>query len=275
MYYIYCYINKINNHKYVGQTNNLQRRIREHKSCAFNEKASSYNDLIHRKIREYSIDNFEIIVLEKIYTDNITEVNNREQYWIKEMESHVSTGKGYNVTWGGDSREHARQWSDEEINHIKTLIKQGIPFIEIQNQYHCSTSFLSSLNHGVYYFNEEEQYPLFKYYKEDADYDELIELLLHSTYSLSKIANMLGIGYSTVKKINTGTLRPGLYPTYPIRNKTVYAIKADKIKELLMNTRYCHVKIAQMTDSSVQTVERINFGESHYDTNLTYPLRTL
>lgn len=191
------------------------------------------------------------------------------------MESHVSTGKGYNVTWGGDSREHARQWSDEEINHIKTLIKQGIPFIEIQNQYHCSTSFLSSLNHGVYYFNEEEQYPLFKYYKEDADYDELIELLLHSTYSLSKIANMLGIGYSTVKKINTGTLRPGLYPTYPIRNKTVYAIKADKIKELLMNTRYCHVKIAQMTDSSVQTVERINFGESHYDTNLTYPLRTL
>ena len=27
MYYIYCYTNKINNHKYVGQTNNLKRRI--------------------------------------------------------------------------------------------------------------------------------------------------------------------------------------------------------------------------------------------------------
>lgn len=49
MYYIYCYINKINNHKYVGQTNNYERRIREHRSCAFNKKASSYNDLIHKK----------------------------------------------------------------------------------------------------------------------------------------------------------------------------------------------------------------------------------
>ena len=53
MYYIYCYTNKINQHKYVGQTNNYKRRIREHHSCAFNSNASSYNDLIHKKIREY------------------------------------------------------------------------------------------------------------------------------------------------------------------------------------------------------------------------------
>ena len=44
IHYIYCYTNKINNHKYVGQTNNYERRIREHRSCAFNEKASSFND---------------------------------------------------------------------------------------------------------------------------------------------------------------------------------------------------------------------------------------
>ena len=63
MYYIYCYINKINNHKYVGQTNNYERRIREHRSCAFNEKASSFNDLIHKKIREYGEINFQITIL--------------------------------------------------------------------------------------------------------------------------------------------------------------------------------------------------------------------
>lgn len=28
MYYIYCYTNKKNNHKYVGQTNNYERRIK-------------------------------------------------------------------------------------------------------------------------------------------------------------------------------------------------------------------------------------------------------
>lgn len=78
MYYIYCYTNKINNHKYVGQTNNYKRRIREHHSCAFNEKASSYNDLIHQKIREYGEENFEISLIETLYTEDIEEVNQRD-----------------------------------------------------------------------------------------------------------------------------------------------------------------------------------------------------
>lgn len=50
MNYIYCYTNKINNHKYIGQTNNFERRKREHASCSFNPAASSYNDLIHQKL---------------------------------------------------------------------------------------------------------------------------------------------------------------------------------------------------------------------------------
>lgn len=80
MYYIYCYTNKINQHKYVGQTNNLKRRIREHRSCAFNEKASSYNDLIHKKIREYGEENFEIEVLEKLFIEDVEIINEREIY---------------------------------------------------------------------------------------------------------------------------------------------------------------------------------------------------
>lgn len=101
MYYIYCYTNKINNHKYVGQTNNYERRVREHRSCAFNAKASSHNDLIHKKIRQYGEENFEITIIEKLYTDDIEEVNQREIYWIEKLKSHCSTGLGYNVSYGG------------------------------------------------------------------------------------------------------------------------------------------------------------------------------
>lgn len=32
MHYIYCYKNKINGHKYIGQTNNLGVRYSAHKS---------------------------------------------------------------------------------------------------------------------------------------------------------------------------------------------------------------------------------------------------
>lgn len=89
------------------------------------------------------------------------------------------------------------------------------------------------INSGACFYDENETYPLFKYYKDNSDYDELIDLLENSTFSLSKIAKILGIGHSTVKKINEGVLRKGLYPTYPIRKKSIYEIRADKIKDLL------------------------------------------
>ena len=53
MNYIYCYTNKINGHKYVGKTNNLERRKREHRSNANNPLSKEYNYLFHRKLSEY------------------------------------------------------------------------------------------------------------------------------------------------------------------------------------------------------------------------------
>lgn len=35
--YIYSFINKINGHRYIGKTNDVERRKREHKSLAYNK----------------------------------------------------------------------------------------------------------------------------------------------------------------------------------------------------------------------------------------------
>ena len=134
MYYIYCYINKINNHKYVGQTNNYERRIREHRSCAFNEKSSSYNDLIHKKIREYGEENFQITILETLYTDEIEEVNQREIYWIEKMQSHCSTGLGYNMSRGDGRRRYSNTLSDKELISFKEEITKGISYYALENK---------------------------------------------------------------------------------------------------------------------------------------------
>lgn len=275
MYYIYCYTNKINNHKYVGQTNNYNRRIKEHRSCAFNKNASSYNDLIHRKIRQYGEENFQISLLEILYTEDIDEVNKREIYWIDKMNSHCSTGLGYNMSIGGGRRGYSNILSKEEISSLKQDIKQGICYYDLEKKYNISSSFISSINHGVYFKEKDEQYPLYKYYKDDKDYDELIDLLLNSTYSLAEIARMLNIGYSTVKKINAGTLRKGLYPTYPIRQKTANEQRADKIKNLLLTTNLSNHEIANMIGASEETVRRIKIGESFRDNKLSYPLSNL
>ena len=275
MYYIYCYTNKLNNHKYVGQTNNYERRIREHRSCAFNEKGSSYNDLIHKKIREYGEENFEISLIETLYTEDINEVNQREIYWINKLQSHCSTGLGYNVSYGGGRRGYSSMLSQEELQVLKEDIKQGIPYYELEQKYNISASFISSINNGVYFQNDKETYPLFKYYKNDKDYDELIDLLLNSTYSYAKIAEMLNIGQSTVKKINAGTLRHGLYPTYPIRTKSANEQRADKIKELLLTTKLSNLQIGEMVGASEETVRRIKLGKVFKDDKLSYPLSNL
>ena len=43
--YIYKYTNKINGHAYIGKTNNVERRKREHKSNAYNPSNSFYYSL--------------------------------------------------------------------------------------------------------------------------------------------------------------------------------------------------------------------------------------
>lgn len=49
MNFIYCYENKLNHHKYVGQTNNLKVRYSAHKSQASNPNSKDYNCLFHKK----------------------------------------------------------------------------------------------------------------------------------------------------------------------------------------------------------------------------------
>lgn len=176
---------------------------------------------------------------------------------------------------GGSRAYESSVITNEQLEELKKEIKAGIPYLDLQKKYSISASFISSINQGIYYFNKDETYPLFKYYKEDADYDELIDLLLNSTYSLKKISEMLNIGESTVKKINEGKMRKGLYPNYPIRKKSIYEMRADKIKDLLLNSHYSKEEIIAMTNASKETVRRINIGESFYDEKLKYPLRNL
>ena len=92
---------------------------------------------------------------------------------------------------------------------------------------------------------------------------------------MSDIAKQLNIGYSTVKKINAGTLRKGLYPTYPIRSKSANEMRADKIKDLLLHTKITKTKISEMLDVDLDTIRRINIGQCFKDNNLSYPLRNL
>lgn len=277
MYYIYCYTNRFNGHKYIGQTNNIERRKREHKSTSYNPNSTSYNDLVHKKMREYGYDNFDFEVLEVIYSDDIEIANQQEQFWVAKLDTYCGHGRGYNMDLGGCQPEHSRVVSKEDIATIKNLLKNKEPFINIQQRFNISASFVSAINHGVYYYDEKENYPLCKYYKNDSDYNELINLLVNTDMSLAEISRRLNLGYSTVKKINAGTLRHGLYPTYPIRKKNHWqrAIERQQLARDLLLQGKTKEEVAELTGYSIETIRQINKGERWKDESLQYPLNNL
>lgn len=93
--YIYKYENKINHKIYIGQSIDPKKRFREHKNAAFNSNNTDYDLPIHRAIRKYGLDNFDIVILEFCSKNQADE---REKYWIQFYNSY---NKGYNATNGG------------------------------------------------------------------------------------------------------------------------------------------------------------------------------
>lgn len=100
---IYCYTNKINNKKYVGQTINPKQRKSSHKSDAFNPSSKQYDAPLHRAFRKYGYENFSYeVLIDGI--DDIFLLNELEIYYIKKLKSKVPNG--YNIEAGGNNASH-------------------------------------------------------------------------------------------------------------------------------------------------------------------------
>ena len=69
IHYIYCYTNRENNKQYIGQTNNIERRKKQHLQDSIHchqGHETSYNSPFHSAIRKYGIDNFNFEILDKV-----------------------------------------------------------------------------------------------------------------------------------------------------------------------------------------------------------------
>ena len=289
--YIYKYVNKINGHVYVGQTNDLQKRFNGHKSDSLNPNSHSYNYPLSKAFRKYGIKSFSYEIIEE--TDDREIANKREIYWIEKLKSHVSQG-GYNITKGGESHNGQKvPWEElltkgkvftpEEIVNIQNQLIQGVLYNDLIEQYkpRLTRTFLSNLNHGINYKNPKLNYPL----KKDFSGEK-------SHFSKEEIQNIKqdiknGIKYSDIQKkyniesagfisgINTGRYFFDKKESYPLCLKGC----ADKswiwpcINDIVYSSDSL-VVIAKKYGKAESTIKKLGQGRANKQDKLIYPLRS-
>lgn len=110
---IYCFTNKVNNKKYVGQTiQDPQQRRREHHSAGVTGSKNAF----HRALRKYGNDNFLFEVIDTATSQ--AELDQKEIDWIAKLECDTRN-HGYNMRGGGS---HGA-WSDEVKRKISASKK--------------------------------------------------------------------------------------------------------------------------------------------------------
>lgn len=266
--YIYSYKNLINGHRYIGKTNNIERRKREHISNAYNSKSLRYNSLWSKKIREYGIENFQFEILETANEENWKE---REKYWIK----HYNTfdGVGYNLSEGGDGETNTNNalTPEESIELIEMLKNSELSQERIAEYFNISKTLVSNINTGLRYRQDNINYPIRQNYKIQNTYlNDIIKDLQETTLTFKEIANKYNVSEASIKKINTGNLNKTDID-YPIRKISAYDQKSNVIKQLLSNGATLK-EIKEQVQTSDRTIKRINKGETHFDPKIEYPI---
>ena len=150
--YLYQITNLINNKKYIGQTNNIQKRWSNHKCC------NSPNMVIAKAIKKYGVDNFKFEVLYKDIP--IDKIDDLERKIIQEKNTLVPNG--YNVSKGGQlTHEMPQRYGVDNSN--AHLTQEEAQYI---------------LDH-----RDQPMYILYDDFSELITYDQFRKLYHHQTYT--------------------------------------------------------------------------------------------
>ena len=116
--YIYTITNTVNGKQYIGQTNNPYKRWKKHLSVARLQNYK-FNSYLYPAMKKYGIINFKFEVIDIC---SINEVNEKEIYWIKQLNTYAPNG--YNLSYGGmalygeDNPFYGRKHTEESKRRI-------------------------------------------------------------------------------------------------------------------------------------------------------------
>lgn len=268
--YVYKIENKINKKIYVGQTNNLDRRMQEHKHDERN------NHPIHNAIKKYGWENFEVSVL--YYGVNY---NEKEKEYIKLYKSNRKE-YGYNITAGGQdsSGENNPQskLSQSDVYQIISDLKGNNSIECIAKKYRTTVKTIRNINAGISWRIGSLQYPIRKRKLKilnNEEVKEIISLLKDENNSIEGIADMFNIKPYIVLNINKGNTYRLDSEIYPIREIGIPGRDIERIVEMLEQENIPIKEIAEKFNKTLSQIYRINKGECWHNDSLKYPIRKM
>lgn len=268
--YVYKIENKINKKIYVGQTNNLDRRMQEHKHDERN------NHPIHNAIKKYGWENFEVSVL--YYGVNY---NEKEKEYIKLYKSNRKE-YGYNITAGGQdsSGENNPQskLSQSDVYQIISDLKGNNSIECIAKKYRTTVKTIRNINAGISWRIGSLQYPIRKRKLKilnNEEVKEIISLLKDANNSIEGIADTFNIKPYIVLNINKGNTYRLDSEIYPIREIGIPGRDIERIVEMLEQENIPIKEIAEKFNKTLSQIYRINKGECWHNDSLKYPIRKM
>lgn len=254
---IYKIENLLNGKIYIGQTNRLAIRIKQH------QNANSY---IGSALRKYGVENFNIIEIEK--TEFYDE---RERFWIEHYHSN-NPNKGYNLTLGGSGN---CQIATNQIQQVVDFLKNtSFTFIEIQNFLNIGTTTIGFINNGQI-ISSEREYPIRFSKRQNLTSEEVLQIECQ-LFDLSLIANsieeaveQLEFSRTLIFQINNGKhTKSSKTVDYPIikPNEKVTEEKILILENELQNSSASFESIAHCYNVNRELVNIVNEGLHRYST---------
>lgn len=296
---IYKIENQINHKVYIGQTNDFEKRMRGHKSVAFNKNANNYKLHLYQAIRKYGWDNFSKEIIEEISDEESQEyVDERERYYIEVYDS-TNREKGYNIDLGGQNGAKKQKltfeqkvamsnlFTLEEVIDIQNLLIKGTPKKEILEKYFSklTDSLLDNINSGTNFKNDKLNYPLFDYLhsnysvKFTREEQRLIQQdLIDGKLIYKEIAKKWGIkSLGLISLINNGSIWKNEELEYPLSSRNFSRLHNFRtwvrpVQNDLMSSNLTIAQIAKKYNKSYDTIRKINRGDSYHNTDYVYPL---
>lgn len=221
---IYAYKKKSSNKiVYVGQTNNLDYRHKQHiKYDPYNPNNKEYNYPLSRGIRKYGENEYELIILEDDLT--LEQLNDREIYWIKYYDTYFN---GYNQSTGG-ANPVKPIFDDNLINLVIEMLKDyDNSFQDICDKTGLSITHIYNINTGNRRKRDNIQYPIrpnnvvgTRGLKISPEQNiEIHHLLLNTPKEFKEIGEMYNCNAATISRINRGLTKSYRLEnyTYPLR----------------------------------------------------------